>query len=61
LVQLRQAQAKFRRQGIKLAAISYDNAAILKEFAARFHIDYPLLSDPRSELIRRFGLLNQSL
>ena len=31
---------------------------ILKEFAQRRHIRYPLLSDPGSAVIRRFGVLN---
>jgi hypothetical protein len=49
---------RFSRQGIKLAAMSYDNPAILKEFSARFHVEYPLLSDPHSELLRRLGVLD---
>jgi hypothetical protein len=55
---LQEAKDRFRARGIALAAISYDNEAILKEFSERFHIEYPLLSDPRSEIIRRFGLLD---
>jgi hypothetical protein len=58
LVQLQQAKDRFRRRGIKLAAISYDNEAIMKEFGQRFHIEYPLLSDPQSQIIRRFGVLD---
>jgi DsbC/DsbD-like thiol-disulfide interchange protein len=41
-----------------VAALSYDSVAILEEFARRQGIRYPLLSDPGSEIIRRFGLLN---
>jgi hypothetical protein len=55
---LQEAKERFRARGIKLAAVSYDNEAILKEFAGRFKIEYPLLSDPRSELIRKFGLVD---
>ena len=58
MVQLQQAKAKFRTRGINLAAVSYDNEAILKEFGARFRIEFPLLSDPRSEVIRRFDVLD---
>jgi AhpC/TSA family/Thiol:disulfide interchange protein DsbD, N-terminal len=47
-----------RARGLELAAFSYDSVEILKEFAARRHIRFPLLSDPDSQLIRRFGLLN---
>jgi hypothetical protein len=41
--------------------VSYDSAAILREFARRKGIGYPLLSDPGSAIIRRFGLLNPEL
>lgn len=58
LVQLQQAQQRFKDQGIGLAAISYDSQAILKEFAQRQHISFPLLADPQSEIIRKYGVLN---
>ncbi len=41
-----------------MAALSYDSAALLKDFAARKNITYPLLSDPDSKVIRAFGILN---
>jgi len=41
-----------------VAAISYDSAAILKDFAERHKIDFPLLADPDSKLIRSFNVLN---
>ena len=43
-----------------MAAISYDNVAVLKHFADRKGIGYPLLSDPESKIIREFGILNES-
>jgi hypothetical protein len=55
---LQDAKRRFEARGIKLAAISYDNTEILKEFGGRFHIEYPLLSDPHSEIIRSFGLVD---
>lgn len=58
LVQLQQAQSKFRRHGLRVAAITYDSDAILKEFAALHKIDYSLMSDPHSDIIRSFGLLD---
>lgn len=58
-MQLQNAKQRFEGQGIKFAAISYDSRAILKEFAERLKIDYPLLSDPESTVIRRFHVLNQ--
>src|SRR5258706_831917 len=41
-----------------MAAISYDSPAILKDFAERHKIEFPLLADPNSEIIRRFNVLN---
>ncbi len=41
-----------------MAAISYDSSAILRDFAQRHHITFPLLADPESRIIRRFGVLN---
>jgi hypothetical protein len=43
---------------MKLAAISYDSEAILKSFADRRKIDFPLLADPKSETIRAYQVLN---
>jgi AhpC/TSA family len=57
-VQLQDAKARFEKQGIKLAAISYDSVAILKSFADRRKIDFPLLADPESEAIRAYAVLN---
>ena len=42
-----------------MAAISYDSPAILKDFADRHKIDYPLLSDPESRIIASYGVLNR--
>jgi hypothetical protein len=55
---LQNAKARFEKQGIKLAAISYDSEAILKYFADRQHIDFPLLADPESRVIRDYHVLN---
>jgi hypothetical protein len=43
---------------VKLAAISYDSEEILKFFAGRHRIDYPMLADPDSGIIRSYGVLN---
>ena len=57
-MQLQNAKQRFESQGLKLAAISYDSPAILKDFAERHKIEFPLLADPNSEVIRSFNLLN---
>jgi AhpC/TSA family/Thiol:disulfide interchange protein DsbD, N-terminal len=56
-VKLAGEQDGFTRRGLGLAAISDDSAAILEDFAARRRIPFPLLSDPGSTVIERFGLL----
>lgn len=56
---MRNAKQKFAERGIGLAAISYDNPAILKDFASRHNIDFPLLADPDSKVIRSFEVLNR--
>ena len=58
LVQLQKAQGRFLRQGLTLAAVSYDDAETLKAFAREQHIEYSLIADPQSEIIRLFGLLD---
>jgi AhpC/TSA family/Disulphide bond corrector protein DsbC len=55
---LQSAKTRFEEQGIKLAAISYDSEAILKYFADRQRIDFPLLADPDSKAIRDYHVLN---
>jgi hypothetical protein len=57
-VQLQDAKQRFEAQDLKLAAISYDSPAILKDFADRHKIEFPLLADPNSEIIRSFKVLN---
>lgn len=44
-----------------IAAISYDSVAILHDFAARKNIHFPLLSDSDSAVIRKTGLLNDTV
>ena len=57
-MQLQSARQRFAAQGLELAAISYDSPAILKDFADRHGIDFPLLADPNSEILRKFNVLN---
>ena len=50
---------KIRAAGLGLAAISYDSPAVLKNFADRQKIGFPLLSDAGSKTIREYGILNE--
>ena len=55
---MQNAREKFRQQGVGLAAISYDSEAILRDFSQRHKIEYSLIADPKSEVIRSYGVLN---
>jgi len=57
-VQLQSAKQRFEKHGIKVAAISYDSPAILKDFSGRHKIEFPLLGDPDSKIIGSFNVLN---
>ena len=52
---------QLQRQGIGLAAVSYDPVTVLAEFSARRAISFPLLSDPGSLTIKRYGIFNTSI
>ena len=52
---------RIRAEGLGVAAISYDSVAVLKNFAARRGITFPLLADPESRIIRDYGILNQQV
>ena len=58
LLSLQRATPHFQEKGIGLVGVSYDSPEILKFFTERYSITYPLLADPRSEMIERFGVLN---
>ena len=60
-MQLERKRKDLEAQGIRIAAVSYDTVAILKHFSDRSDIGYPLLSDPGSELIKKFGILNTTV
>jgi len=59
LLSLQRAAARFKEKGIGLVGVSYDSVDILKFFTDRYSIGYPLLSDPNSDVIQRFGVLNK--
>ncbi len=60
-MELEQSLPALKQRGLGLAALSYDSPAILKNFAERRQITFPLLSDPESKIIHEFGLLNESV
>jgi hypothetical protein len=50
-----------KSHGINAAAITYDSREILANFAAGYQLDYPLLSDAGSKVIRAFGIFNTNI
>ncbi|MCP5066156.1 MAG: redoxin domain-containing protein, partial [bacterium] len=48
----------FDAAGVAVYALSYDEVDALEDFGEAHGITYPLLSDPDSEVIRSFGILN---
>jgi hypothetical protein len=60
-VELEQSCALMEKNGVRIAAISYDSPELLAAFAAKHAIGYPLLSDSGSEVIRRFGIFNSNM
>ena len=50
-----------KAQGLGLVAISYDPPATLKHFSDSRGITFPLVSDPGSAIIKRYGLLNETM
>jgi hypothetical protein len=60
-VELQGRLPEIRKAGMGLAAISYDPVPILHDFSSRRGITFPLLSDPGSETIKRYGILNTTV
>jgi AhpC/TSA family/Thiol:disulfide interchange protein DsbD, N-terminal len=60
-VELQGRLETLKREGLGLAAISYDPVPVIAEFAARRHITFPLLSDAGSAVIRQYGILNTTV
>ncbi len=58
---MEQALPQIQAAGLGLAAVSYDSVAVLNQFSARAGITFPLLSDTGSAVIRRYGILNQTI
>ncbi len=54
LLDLQRSKEECDRQGLGIAAVSYDSVAILADFAKRKRITFPLLSDPQSRIIQSF-------
>jgi AhpC/TSA family/Disulphide bond corrector protein DsbC len=60
-VELQGRVVALKRQGFGMAAVSYDAVPILADFSKRRGITFPLLSDPGSATIKRYGILNTTV
>jgi hypothetical protein len=60
-VELQGRYADIQKQGLGLVSISYDSPETLKKFADSRGITFPLVSDPGSAIIKRYGLLNETV
>jgi peroxiredoxin len=56
LIDLNSGVAELAKRGYRLAGISYEPPAVDAGFIADRDIKYPLLSDPKSEVIDRYNL-----
>ena len=59
MVQLQTSLKEIEATGGQLVALSYDSTNILKRFATKSAITYPLLSDAGSKTIDAFGIRNK--
>ena len=60
-MELQGRYADIQARGLGLVAISYDSVATLEKFASSRGITFPLVSDPGSFIIKRYGLLNDTV
>jgi AhpC/TSA family protein/cytochrome c biogenesis DsbD-like protein len=60
-VELQGRVAELKGQGLSVAGVSYDPVAVLADFSRRRGITFPLLSDPGSATIKRYGILNTTV
>ncbi len=58
---MEQSRPLIEREGLRVAAISYDSQETLQRFAEKYQIRIPLLSDRDSAVIRSFGILNTNI
>ncbi|MBT3398410.1 MAG: redoxin domain-containing protein [Rhodospirillaceae bacterium] len=51
---------EIRELGYEVATVTYDDVGKLRRLERRQKIDYPMLSDVNSDIIRAFGLLAEN-
>jgi peroxiredoxin len=56
LIAINEGAAEFEKRGYKIVGVSYDTPEVTKAFTERRALTYTLLSDPKSDVIDRWGL-----
>jgi peroxiredoxin len=60
-VQLQDNLEAFRKAGIEVVALTYDEPKLQKKFIDKYHIGYPFLSDVDVFTVKALGILNEEL
>ena len=58
---MEQSRPILEKNGVGIAAVSYDSEAVLLAFGEQHGIGFPLLSDRDSAVIRSFGIFNTNI
>lgn len=61
MIDLNAIQSDLAERGYTLVSVSYDSVEKLQVFGAKHGIAYKMLSDPDSEIIKAFGILNEEM
>jgi peroxiredoxin len=61
VIELQSRLAELKAQGLGVVVITYDSPAIMADFSRRRGITFPLLSDPGSQTIKAYGILNTTV
>jgi hypothetical protein len=59
-VELEQQRRQFEARGLGIVAITYDSPELVKHFAQRKGLTYPVLGDGEFKMIRAFNILNDN-
>jgi len=59
VIELSKNAEQIEERGYGIAAVSYDSSEVLKTFADKFEVGLNMLSDPGSETIKAYGILNE--
>lgn len=60
-MRLQKGHQQIKDAELQLVGISFDGVEALSRFSKSQKIKFPLLSDPKSKVIKQFGLLNTSV